>query len=106
MFVLRQDCRTQLSGPGPRQPTQSNVGTNRSEKVQHALLFRGGRRCSRSEERRKGVVNEQVARGDLRYRSPAFQVATANMASAAGRSSINLVLALLCVALFGCMPND
>ncbi len=56
-FVLSQLFRMQLSGSGPRQPTQSKR-RNRSEKVQRAALFQGGRRYSRSEERPKGVVNE------------------------------------------------
>ena len=64
------------------------------------------RRRRRSEERPKGVVNEQVAREKLRYKSPTSQVGLEGIASPAGRSPVSLkpnlrrtFLATLCVGL-------
>jgi hypothetical protein len=41
-----------------------------------------------SQHNRDVATNEQVARGDLRYRSATFQVGTANTDSPAGRSPV------------------
>ena len=49
-----------LSDPGSDNQHNWDIATNRSERVWHAVLFRGGRRSSRGEERPKGIVNERV----------------------------------------------
>ncbi len=82
-LVLSKDFSARLLGRNPASQRYRNVATNRSEKVQRAVLFRGGRRSwffnhssasSHSEERPKGPGERAGNAGKSNVRSPMLQL--------------------------------
>jgi hypothetical protein len=90
---LRQVSKEQFSGPGPGRPTQTKTSRRTGVKKYSLLYFftevdvpRAARKAP------KGLVNEQVAQENLRYRSPTSQAARASTASRAGGVPIEFLV--------------